>query len=95
MNLILIDYYSDDYTREEIRDFWDQGVDMDDWDYMILAPVDILEEVDATDWDGKPIKRLVPKGYTFERLLTGCCHNKWYKATFRGIEYAVGVAYHA
>lgn len=94
MNLIFIGYYSDDYTREDTESFWDQGVNMDDWDYFILAPVDVLEEIDSTDYDDKPCKKYVVP-YELERLLTGCCNNTWYKASFRGVEYAVGVAYHA
>lgn len=94
MNLIFIDYYSDDYTREDIKELWDQGVDMDDWDYFILVPVGCVEEIDSTDWEDKPIKKLVPKSYALG-LLIGGSENKWYKITFRGKEYAMGVACHA
>jgi hypothetical protein len=94
MNLIFISSY-DDLTDEDVEFFWKQDVNMDDWDYIILAPVASIEEVDATDWNGKSIKKYVVCNYNLERLLTGCCDNKWYRATFRGVEYAVGVAYHA
>jgi len=94
MNLIFISYESDDYDQDDVDSFWDQNICMDDWDYIILAPVNVLTEVDAKNWEDKPIKKYVAS-YPLERLRVGCCDNVWYKGTFRGVEYAVGVAYHA
>jgi hypothetical protein len=96
----------DDLTKEEIEALWDLGVNMDDWDYMILADPDILEEeeVDTIEYneiDGAwiPVERkkirFYPKNWQMGRLLTGCCDNVWYKVEFRGEEMAIGVAYHA
>jgi hypothetical protein len=33
--------------------------------------------------------------YGLGQMLHGCCDNKWYRASSRGKEYAVGVARHA
>ena len=79
-----------DMTPEDCDAFWAQGINMDDWDYLIMAPVDTLA-VNNDAQDG-------PYGqdnYFLERLLRGVCDNRWYKATYRGTEYALGIAYHA
>jgi len=93
MNLKLIIDYSD-LTNDDVDSFWKQGVCMDDWDYIILAPVGELYEDEELDWQNKKVKvwRAEP---TLSRLLTGCCDNTWYKAEFRGKMYAVGVSYHS
>ena len=94
----------DELTGEDVEEFWQQNVDMDDWDYIVLAPVETIEEEvekwHEYDWNkGREVERertaWTQKEYALDRLLTGCCHNEWYKATFRGEVYAVGVAYHA
>jgi hypothetical protein len=82
--LTLID--TDDVDRGYIDELWDQGVNLDDWDYLIIAPVDQIEWVgDEPEpaWNN-------PLG----RLLTGCCANRWYKVQWDGQEVALGVAYH-
>jgi hypothetical protein len=81
---------------------------MDDWDYMILADPDILEEEEVdtfgleyseTEKRWIPVERkkirFYPKDWQMERLLNGCCDNVWYKVEFRGTKMAIGVAYHA
>lgn len=94
----------DELTREDIDAFWKQGVCMDDWDYVILAPLDTIdiktEDREGYDYDtGRNEKHSIvtvtQNDFTLDRMLFGCCSNEWYKATFRGQEYAVGVAYHA
>ena len=81
-------------TREEIEALWAQEVDMDDWDYIIVIPEDRVMEKEDTDWKGNPRKILVPEDYNIERLLRGS-DNRWYKATFRGKQVALGISYHA
>lgn len=76
-------------TREDIAAFWAQGVCMDDWDYVVLAPVTTLY-ADSSESSGYGQSE-----YVFERILVGCCSNDWHRATYRGVEYAVGVAYHS
>lgn len=87
-------------TDEEVQELWDAGVCMDDWDYLILLPPSVLNEepISYTDWETGKEKdgtRLTPVDYNLERMLTGCCSNKWYRAVFRGEERAIGVAYHS
>lgn len=82
-------------SREEADALWDQGVNMDDWDYILVLPLETIREVDATDWEGKPIREWEATDYTVERLLTGCCSNTFYKANFRGETVALGIAYHS
>lgn len=81
--------------RAETDALWDQGVNMDDWDYILVLPVETIREVDSTDWEGKPCKEYEPTNLTVERLLTGCCANVFYKADFRGATVALGIAYHS
>lgn len=77
-------------TDADRESLWPQGVNLDDWDYLVLAPVGTLC-VNNDDQDS-------PYGQddsTLEKLLTGACDNRWYKATFRGTEYALGIACYA
>ena len=76
-------WFPDTLSQEVIDDLWTAGVDMDDWDYVVIGHPCIL---DASD---EPIQ------YHRARLLTGVCENRWYRVTLRGREMAVGVAYHA
>jgi hypothetical protein len=103
---IVITSEGDGLTPEEAKSFWDQGVCLDDWDVMVLLedPDAVLEreEVEVEDWvDGELRKerkketRYSPKDWYLDKMLNGCCDNKWHRASFRGKEYAVGVAYHA
>ena len=94
----------DELTREEVDVFWEQGVTMDDWDYLVLAPAEtvIVEKVERNEWNWqtgreelREVAEVSQTKYVLDRLLTGSCLNEWYLATFRGKEYAVGVAYHA
>lgn len=86
---------SKDLTKEDQDSFWSQGVDLDDWDYMILIE-DPEEKILRKNNDGMYADgKFCPKDYDLERLLVGCCSNRWYKAKFREKKYAIGVAYHA
>lgn len=82
------------FSRDISDRLWDQGVNLDDWDYAILASPDILRGEDFEGSDGKSRTVWTPKDYTIERLLSGCCDNTWYKAMIEGKEYAIGIAYH-
>lgn len=89
----------EDLTRAEIDDLWTEGVDCDDWDYMVVCPPDVLKETEREeegDWDtAHTVPTWEPKDYSLGRILTGCCSNQWYKVKFRGKQVAIGVAYHA
>ena len=80
----------DELTRKDIDSFWNQNVCMDDWDYIVLAPEKSIEQCEGAEG-----LEYNPTEYTLERILVGCCSNRWYSAMFRGKKYAVGVAYHA
>lgn len=82
---VIFDYSG--FKENESELLWKQGVCLDDWDYLLVCPLDSVEKNN----DGE----LQPKEYGLERMLTGCCHNTWYIATFRGNEVAIGVAYHS
>jgi hypothetical protein len=82
----------DDITRQEKDFFWDQDIDMDDWDYMLLLPLDTEVTKYVSEYDRVVIE---PISYEITRLLTGCCSNKWRYGTFRGDKYLIGIAYHS
>jgi len=94
LKILYISRY-DDITRDEIQSFWDQDVRMDDWDYMLLIEDpdgNFLTRNEPPDYSEA---QLCPTIYGIHELLHGCCFNRWYRATFREIKYAVGIAYHS
>ncbi len=72
---------------------WDQGVNLDDWDYMLVVPASALATNEGGDT--RPLD-YGEVGYThdLECLLTGCYDNRWYVVAFRGSMVGIGVAYH-
>jgi hypothetical protein len=80
-----IEFVEELTDEKECEYLWGAGVNLDDWDYMLIMEYD-PEKFAA---DNKP------KSCTMERLLTGCCENKWYRLNFRGSERIIGIAYHA
>jgi hypothetical protein len=90
-------------THTEIELLKDQGVDFDDWDFILVVPKDQVEKIEEAgrewkdgDWIDVHINRLRPIGcYTLSRFEIGCFSNKWYLVTFRGEQVAMLVAYHA
>lgn len=90
--MITIEYYEGypEVSRELCDSLWKQGVCMDDWDYLLFIPNPPADFM-IRDEDGDK-----PSSWYFQRLLTGCCDNKWYSvADFNGRSGVVGVAYHA
>lgn len=88
----------DELTYDEIRALWDQDVNMDDWDYIVLAPVDSLEYIEPSNNDYDEYYKesnYEQSDFYIDKLLNGCFDNIWYKAKFRGKFYAIGVAYHS
>jgi hypothetical protein len=86
----------DELTHQDIDAFWEQDVNMDDWDYIVLAPPETITATQRRDeWNGTECTEWDQQVYEFDRILVGSSSNRWYKAAFRGKEYAVGVAYHA
>ena len=86
----------EELTAAERAALWAQEVCLDDWDYLVLAPVDTLTlRMRQDSYDGTHYDVWQQEDFLLERLLLGCCSNHWYKATFRGQEYAIGIAYHA
>ena len=82
----------DDLSSDIVEKLWNQSVDLDDWDYLLITTdLDSFEEVE--DEDGRITWS--PTSSTIERLLTGCCSNIWYKISWRGKKAMVGVAYHS
>lgn len=50
MKLPLI-YISEIEDEKERQEFWDQGISLDDWDYMLLFPSEILMEEEYEEND--------------------------------------------
>lgn len=79
-----------DINQEEMEQFWRDGISLEDWDYMLLIPVEELVDVSG---DGEDI-RWCPD-FRIENMLRGPALNIWYKVEFRGKLQGVGVAFHA
>lgn len=97
---IKVIFSDDNMSWEEIEEFWELGVNMDDWDYMLICPADAVREEKSDVYDeyvGEIFEhtRYIPCNWYLERMLTGCCDNTWYKVTYKGVDVAIGVAYHA
>jgi len=87
VNVIITESFSDEIS-ECLRK---HGVDLDDWDYAVFGPPEMVRL--AKNDDGR--EYLEPTKWTYERILTGCCDNTWYLVNINGKEYALGMAYHA
>lgn len=94
----------DEITDEEINDLWNQDICMEDWDYIVLAPVDSIypyiseEEIlyaTYTPEERGERTEYRTNEYACQQILVGCSFNRWYLGKFRGTEYAIGIAYHA
>lgn len=87
----------DDLNYEDCDWFWRHGVSMDDWDYMLIAPVDTIEEatrkprcrIDSPETYWRQID------YTCERLIGYSMESRWHRVEFDEGPRAVGVVYHA
>lgn len=124
-----------EFSREDTDALWELGVNMDDWDYAIICPPEVVQEEEyedtETNWvwnDHVPEdqrvwprikdrhayyygdtpydkggyittnvmrKRWICPEYALDRMLTGCCSNKWYLIEWKGEKKAIGIAYHA
>lgn len=83
---------SDELTREERNAFWDQNINMDDWDYMVLLPSDFPAQPKPNEYN-MPLVTI--EDYSVERLLRDNYKNRWYRGVFRGKEYVIGITYHS
>jgi len=95
--MIKFEYYEEnDLTSEEIDSLWGQGVNLDDWDYMLFHEVEgAFEKIEWLDTHYFTT-HLTANENTVGRLLTGCCSNEWYQVgNFKGRKGLLGVAYHA
>ena len=80
-----IEYIEEIKDEKEREYLWNEGVCLDDWDYMLVF-----------EYNKKTFKSdNSPVQYNIERLLNGCCSNTWYRLNFRGSEKIIGVAYHS
>jgi hypothetical protein len=94
---------SNDLSSKDYDNLRDQGVNFDDWDFVLVVPPDQVEKIEEAgrewkdgDWVDVHINRLRPIGcYALSRFEIGCYANRWYLVDFRGEQVAMLVAYHA
>lgn len=89
---------TDSFDDKTTKSLWSQGVNLDDWDYAIIFdnPDEVIESfTDVDSYDRTERTAWRAKDYTIDRLLTGCCDNKWYEAEIDGKKVAIGIAYHS
>lgn len=84
----------EDLTRDEIEDLWNQNVDLDDWDYMLVTD-DLTQFKLNEDKEEYDESEYIPIEWCVSKLLTGCCRNVWYRVKFREKMQMMGVAYHS
>ena len=85
-----LEMYDDDTLPDSIRaQLQTQGVDLDDWDYLVIAPRE------AVHWQGQKRVGTCAADNWLSNVLNGCCSNLWYLIPIDGKHVAVGVAYHA
>lgn len=100
--------YLEHLNQEQQQSLRDQGVCLDDWDYLIIVKdINQFKEVEEKEefynsYTGmdelRVIKKIVPfKSYHLDRLIQGPCSymNEWYKIVWEGEEAALGINYHA
>ena len=92
--------FYEELSPEDTEYLWGQDVCMDDWDYLVIThDIDQFEEREEEEdygYDSKiMVKRLYPRSWTLERLLNGCCDNRWQKLIWNNREAVIGIAYHA
>ena len=92
--------FPDDLTLDQDEWFWQQGVDMDDWDRMVIADANTLEEVERErnvyDHEDDVIPtRMEQTNDDLCRLAEGCFASTWYRVEFSDCVKAIGMAYHA
>ena len=89
---ILLDY--EELSKEDQVSFEQQGISMDDWNFIVLAPVESIVFYAEKDSEGQP-RGWVQQNWHLESIVEhGSYEGKWTKGTFRGKEYAIGVQYH-
>lgn len=77
-------------TEAERDSLWDQGVNLDDWNIMLIF--DDLDLTHYTDEDGDAHR---PNDYWIESLLNNNCSQNWHpNIMFRDKKRTIGIGYH-
>jgi hypothetical protein len=83
---------TDEFPPDVREAMWDQGIDLDDWDYAIILPI---SEMECSHHHDESVLTWMPKHYLFHQMLHGCCNNEWYSFKWDGAEFGIGLAYHS
>jgi len=86
--------YYDELDKDQIQDLENAGVIMDDWDFVLLVPVDMLQSRED-DIDFCNNGDLEPVDYTLEAWFTRHSFYTCYKIELWGELRGVCVTYHA
>ena len=85
-----------DLTDDDRKSLRDQGVSMDDWDYIFLVPLDAIQRAtplfgddDEEEW--QPIDYQMDMHMLSAR---SAYETAWHKVDFRGKEQGIGLRYH-
>ena len=81
--------FDSDFTEKDRDNLRNQGVSLNDWDYMVIVEDDlgILFHIYEGEWQ--------PSINGLGSILNGVCENRWYKIKIGRKIVMVGVAYHA
>jgi len=90
-------------TKEVCDSLRQQGVCLDDWNYMLFLPMEMTEpenntrsiEVEYGRWEDVVVSEVRPKDWAIGKMVEGGYEAKWYgNISFYGKEWALGVQYH-
>jgi len=103
MNCILIFPEMNELSNDEKTYLSNQGVDLDDWDFMLFLPPGNLELVNVTkeNWtEGEWVKTTTPtwqpkSDSPLHCLEIGHFRNTWKKIFFRGSDWDLLITHHA
>lgn len=85
-NNIPMVWFNDDKVLEKItglthEGIWDSGVSLDDWDYGFII-------------EGR-YRNIIENDFDLQKILQGCCDNKWIEIEVEGKVFTIGLAYHS
>lgn len=85
--------YPDDLPEAVQNSLWEQGVSLDDVDYMLITyNINLFYNVENETLE--EAQRVLPEDYNIERLINRADDNRWYRVKLNHRNAVVGIAYH-
>jgi hypothetical protein len=85
--------YVDELPQAVQDSLWEQGVSLDDTDYMLITyNINLFHNIENETLE--EAQRVLPEDYNIERLINRADDNRWYRVKIVGKDAVVGIAYH-